>query len=1071
MKYKKSIIILAMAIFLFAIATASASDVNDTIVAGEDTGQIELSASNEMAADNLKTNEENITLTQADNCEIIGADGIGTFSELQKEIDNAGNGSLNLTRDYQWDSNFTGYGITINKPITINGNGHYIDASGKIRIFELKAKSDVILNNITFKNGNTDGCGGAINVWYDLSNSSFTNLNFINNTAADNGGAIRFRYSSTNNTFENITFENNTDKKNGGALYIGAKSLSNTFTNVDFINNLAKSNGGALYIKETSTSDTFEHVAFENNTVSTTDAGAINFHGKVDGATFNYVSFINNRAEKNVGGAINIDAGITNSVFNSSFFFDNAAKTGGALGITGTISSLTFENTLFLNNTALEDDGGAINIGPRKHSDLTNTTFKNVLFANNTAAQNGGALFVTKDTKSNTFENVLFIYNTAQGRDGGAIRFGALNYQFTTQDNTFNNVLFANNTANRNGGALYVTGVSTSNVFENILFMNNTAKNVDGGAVNFYKAVKNTTFNEVVFYKNSAPKSRSGAVNFDKGMENSVFNNTQFVENSAKITGVITLSGVTSSNTFENNLFLNNTAQYYLIYVNNATSDNIIQDSIFLNNNASQINVKNGNIQLTDNWFGNNATNYDVDPDVNDNLDNWLFLNATASPAAINLNQTSTIKFKFYSYDNNTKTVKDYDKSLSVFLDLYSTLGLVNTSEALINEEIVYTPSQEGNGTVTGRYENAYYTITIENSKIPTSIKASEEAYTVYVDDDCGNLAVLQNEDGNNITDEYTLTYTSSNESVVKIVNDSFVAVGEGSAVITVSFNGTDRFAAAESKTINVTVKKIPTEIASSAVTTVYNVDKNLVITLKDANGNPISGVTIAVNLKGTNTYTTDKKGQVKVSTKGLAPNAYTAKIAFNGNNKYEKSSKNVKVTVKKATPKIAAKSKTFKTTTKTKKYAITLKDNTGKAISKATVYLKVAGKTYKATTNSKGKATFKITKLNKKGTFKAAITFKGNKYYNKVTKKVTIKVKQVWKTVSKGSKESAKVKKIQRALKNNGYYLTYQGHYLKVDGIYWDCTVRSVKEFQKDNGLKVTGKVDEKTAIKLGLI
>ena len=102
---------LMLAVFLFAIAAASASDVNDTIVAGEDTGQIELSASNEMAADNLKTNEENITLTQADNCEIIGADGIGTFSELQKEIDNAVNGSLNLTRDYQWDSDFTGYGI------------------------------------------------------------------------------------------------------------------------------------------------------------------------------------------------------------------------------------------------------------------------------------------------------------------------------------------------------------------------------------------------------------------------------------------------------------------------------------------------------------------------------------------------------------------------------------------------------------------------------------------------------------------------------------------------------------------------------------------------------------------------------------------------------------------------------------------------------------------------------------------------------------------------------------------------------------------------------------------------
>ena len=1062
---------LMLAVFLFAIAAASASDVNDTIVAGEDTGQMKLSASNEMTADNLKTSEDNNTLTQANDFEVLGADEIGTFSQLQNEIDNAVNGSLNLTRDYQWDSDFTGYGIVINKPITINGNGHYIDASGKIRIFELKAKSDVILDDITFKNGNTDGCGGAINVWYDLSNSSFTNLNFINNTAADNGGAIRFRYSSTNNTFENIIFENNTDKKDGGALYIGAKSLSNTFTNVDFINNLAKGNGGALYIKETSTSDTFENVAFENNTVPTKDAGAINFHGKVDGVTFNEVSFINNRAEKRVGGAINIDAGIVNSVFNNSFFFDNVAKTGGALGITGTISSLTFEDTLFINNTALTDDGGAINIGPWAHSDLTNTTFKNVLFANNTAAQNGGALFVTKNTKSNTFENVIFVNNTAKGRDGGAIRFGALNYQFTTQDNTFDKVIFANNTANKNGGALYVTGVSTSNAFEYMIFANNTAKNTDGGAINFYKAVKNTTFNEIIFYKNSAPKSRSGAVNFDKGMENSIFNNTLFVDNSAKITSVITLSGVTSSNTFENTEFLNNTAEYYLIYINNATSDNVIQDSIFLNNNASQINVKNGNIQLTDNWFGNNATNYDVNPNVNDNLDNWLFLNATASPAAINLNQTSTIKFKFYSFDNNTKTIKEYDKSVLVFLELDSTLGLVNTPIALINEEITYTPSQEGNGTVTARHLNAYYTITIENSKIPTVIKPAAESYEVYVDDTCGNLAVLQNEDGNNITEEYTLTYTSNNESVVKIVNDSFVAVGEGSAIITVSFNGTDRFAAAESKTINVTVKRIPTEIVSSAVTTVYNVDKNLVITLKDVKGNSVSGVNITVDLNGAKTYTTDKNGQVKVPTKGLIPKAYTAKVTFDGNAKYVNSSKNVKVTVKKAASKIVAKSKTFKTITKTKKYAITLKNNIGKPISKAVVYLKVAGKTYKATTNSKGKATFKITKLNKKGNFKATVTFKGNKYYKKVTKKVTIKVKQVWKTVSKGSKESAKVKKIQRALKNNGYYLTYQGHYLKVDGIYWDCTVRSVKEFQHDKGLKVTGKVDEKTALKLGLI
>ena len=60
----------------------------------------------------------------------------------------------------------------------------------------------------------------------------------------------------------------------------------------------------------------------------------------------------------------------------------------------------------------------------------------------------------------------------------------------------------------------------------------------------------------------------------------------------------------------------------------------------------------------------------------------------------------------------------------------------------------------------------------------------------------------------------------------------------------------------------------------------------------------------------------------------------------------------------------------------------------------KVKVTLKVKGKTYKAKTNSKGKATFKITKLTKKGTYKAIIKYKGNKYYKKLTKKVKIKIK-----------------------------------------------------------------------------
>ena len=67
---------------------------------------------------------------------------------------------------------------------------------------------------------------------------------------------------------------------------------------------------------------------------------------------------------------------------------------------------------------------------------------------------------------------------------------------------------------------------------------------------------------------------------------------------------------------------------------------------------------------------------------------------------------------------------------------------------------------------------------------------------------------------------------------------------------------------------------------------------------------------------------------------------------------------------------------------------------NLNKVIKNAKVTIKVNKKTYTAKTNKKGVATFKINKLTKKGTFKATITYKGDSYYNKLTKKVNIKCK-----------------------------------------------------------------------------
>ena len=59
----------------------------------------------------------------------------------------------------------------------------------------------------------------------------------------------------------------------------------------------------------------------------------------------------------------------------------------------------------------------------------------------------------------------------------------------------------------------------------------------------------------------------------------------------------------------------------------------------------------------------------------------------------------------------------------------------------------------------------------------------------------------------------------------------------------------------------------------------------------------------------------------------------------------------------------------------------------------KVKITLKVNGKTYTAKTTSKGKATFKITNLIKKGKFKAVVKYSGNKYYKALTKKPVITI------------------------------------------------------------------------------
>ena len=202
-----------------------------------------------------------------------------------------------------------------------------------------------------------------------------------------------------------------------------------------------------------------------------------------------------------------------------------------------------------------------------------------------------------------------------------------------------------------------------------------------------------------------------------------------------------------------------------------------------------------------------------------------------------------------------------------------------------------------------------------------------------------------------------------------------------GTYTINVTYSGDLRFNEF-SKVVSFTVKAVT---SPSVATSGSVVNINLA---SDATG------TLTVKVNG-QTYTKQLvNGKASIT---LPDGSYNAVIAYSGDSKYAGFTITKKVSVKKPVTKkaskIVANKKTFKAKTKTKKYTVTLKS--GKTpIKKVKLIIKIKNKTFKATTNAKGKATFKIKKLTKKGKYTATIKFAGNKNYKATSKKVKIVVK-----------------------------------------------------------------------------
>jgi len=175
------------------------------------------------AADN--TTKEVISLSEENT--LGDPVSIGTFGDLQKDINSSTTGQIRLNKSYTYDSSESEYltGININKTIEIDGNGYTIDGNHTARIFNITA-GGVVLKNINFVNANaTLKSGGAI--YNGANNLKILNCTF-NSNHAKYGGAI---YTLGNITIEDSTFKSNDayNETKGSNHHVGAILLKENY--------------------------------------------------------------------------------------------------------------------------------------------------------------------------------------------------------------------------------------------------------------------------------------------------------------------------------------------------------------------------------------------------------------------------------------------------------------------------------------------------------------------------------------------------------------------------------------------------------------------------------------------------------------------------------------------------------------------------------------------------------------------------------------------------------------------------------------------------------------------------
>ena len=689
-KSKLGLIFLCLLIFL-TVAGVSASDVNEidefsandavsvdnadvaaTPTVSDNNYNNELSSvDNSQSQLDLNENETNITddkngdvLSSKQDDDNLGASNayekVGntitstdtTFANLQKTINNAANGDIIvLTKDVSQGATSE---IKIKKNITINGNGHILNANSKSYVFdidyfyvkEFNLTNARVMNSYSqYSYGAISSTGGSetnkrtiniVNCTFSNCNSragsvfyvNYVNLALVNSTISNNQvtgtstdyGCIYFRNGDA--TVINCNFTNNKGVDRTEGAVVGSYKSNFYFEDCLFKGNYAGYYGGALYFS--SSNATFINCNFTGNNAS---YGCCWYAGRVLAKNCNFYENYQYNSSGHpslIYSSITtlIDCNFYNNYLRGSYLVQlnsnslvsncNISNNSGVYYIfyADSATNASVCNSNFTKNNC--SSGYTVYLGAGTYSG-GNYSVINCIFHNNTAyraitASNATIIGCNISGSDNNFSTGFLSVSVPRiNTTSSVINCTFSDFYSTSLSSSVMaisgsyldskvDIIDCNIYNNTVGTSIRITSNNVNVTFTNCNIYNNTAPS--GGAFNITNG--NVFINNCKIYNNRATNTSGGAICI-MNSANLILNNSNLTYNIANFTGGAIYSASTGSVTLTSCTIENNNASRgSAIYIsaNNVNSNRFTLENVrMLNNFANVTNILFNNYQ------------------------------------------------------------------------------------------------------------------------------------------------------------------------------------------------------------------------------------------------------------------------------------------------------------------------------------------------------------------------------------------------------------------------------------------------------------------------------------------